>query len=58
MAKSVIFIGTVIGSIVGAYLPVLLLHVSALSLLSLVLGFAGAVAGAWLGWKLTQWIEE
>ena len=58
MAKTVIFIGVFVGSIVGAYIPVLLFHVSALSLLSLVMGFVGAVAGAWLGWKLTQWIEE
>ncbi len=58
MAKTVIFIGVIVGSIVGAYIPVLLFHVSALSLLSLVMGFVGAVAGAWLGWKLTQWIEE
>ena len=58
MAKTVIFIGVIVGSIVGAYIPVLLFHVSALSLLSLVMGFVGAVAGAWLGWKLTQWIAE
>ncbi len=58
MARTVIFIGVIVGSIVGAYIPVLLFHASALSLLSLVMGFVGAVAGAWLGWKLTQWIEE
>ena len=58
MARTVIFIGVVVGSVVGAYVPVLLFHVSALSLLSLAMGFVGAVAGAWLAWRLTQWIEE
>ncbi len=58
MAKMTITIGLILGSIVGAYVPVWLFHVSALSALSLVLGFVGAFAGAWLGWKLTQWIEE
>jgi hypothetical protein len=58
VTKGVIFIGVFVGSIVGAYAPVLLFHVSAFSLFSLAMGFVGAVVGAWLGWKVTQWIEE
>jgi hypothetical protein len=57
MQRATITIGVVVGSIVGAYVPVLLFHVGALSLLSLVLGFVGAVVGAWLAWRLTLWIE-
>jgi hypothetical protein len=58
VSKATIYIGITIGSIVGAYLPVWLFHASALSPLSLILGFVGAIVGAWLGWKVTQWIEE
>lgn len=58
MAKTVITIGLTIGSIVGAYLPVVLFHVSPLGLASLAGGFVGAVVGLWLGYRLTVWIEE
>jgi hypothetical protein len=58
MEKLTIYIGLTIGGIVGAYLPVVLFHVSGLSLVSLVGGFVGAIVGAWLGWKLTLWIGE
>jgi hypothetical protein len=58
VARMTITIGIIVGSILGAYLPVWLFHVSAFSALSLLMGFVGAAAGAWLGWKLTQWIEE
>ncbi|MEZ5126089.1 MAG: hypothetical protein R2826_07570 [Thermoleophilia bacterium] len=56
MEKITIYIGLLVGSFVGGYVPVLLLDVGALSLVSLVSGFVGAVVGVWLGWKLTQWI--
>ena len=58
MEKLTIYIGLMVGGIVGAYLPVVLFHVGGLSLVSLVGGFAGAIVGAWLGWKLTLWIGE
>ena len=58
MAKTTIYIGLTIGGIIGGYLPVVLFHVSAFSLVSLVCGFLGCVAGTWLGWKLTLWIED
>ena len=53
-----LFLGITVGGIVGGYLPVLLFHASAFSVLSLVLGLVGCVIGAWLGWKVTLWIEE
>jgi hypothetical protein len=55
--RATITIGVLVGSIVGAYMPILLFHVGALSLLSLVMGLVGAIVGAWLAWKLTLWIE-
>jgi hypothetical protein len=58
MGRATITIGVIVGSIVGAYLPIWLFHVGALSLLSLVMGFVGAVVGAWLAWRVTLWIEE
>jgi hypothetical protein len=58
VARIIIVIGTIVGSIVGAYLPVWLFHAGALSAFSLIMGFVGAVVGTWLGWKVTQWVEE
>jgi len=58
MARATIAIGVVVGSIVGAYVPMLLFHASAFSVLSFVMGTVGAIVGAWLAWKLTLWIEE
>jgi hypothetical protein len=58
MEKLTIYIGLTIGGIIGGYLPVVLLHVSAFSWVSLVCGFVGCFVGVWLGWKLTLWIEE
>jgi hypothetical protein len=56
--KLTIYIGLTIGGIVGGYLPVVLFHVSTFSWISILLGFVGCVIGAWLGWKVTLWIEE
>jgi hypothetical protein len=56
--KLTIYIGLTIGGIVGGYLPVVLFRAGTFSLVSLVCGFIGCIVGAWLGWKLTQWIEE
>ena len=53
-----IYIGLTVGGIVGGYLPVVLFHVSAFSWVSILLGFVGCVVGAWVGWKVTLWIEE
>ena len=58
MEKLTIYIGLTIGGIVGGYLPVVLFQVSAFSWISILLGFVGCVIGAWLGWKVTLWIEE
>jgi len=58
MEKLTIAIGLTLGGIIGGYLPVVLFHVSTFSWASLVCGFLGCLAGLWLGWKLTLWIEE
>ena len=58
MEKLAIYMGLTIGSIVGGYLPVVLLGVSAFSWVSFLFGFIGAVVGTWLGWKLTLWVDE
>ena len=58
MEKITIYIGLFVGSIVGSWLPVTLLHQGWLSAASLIGGFVGAVVGTWLGWKLSQWIES
>ena len=58
MEKLTIYIGLTIGGIIGGYLPVVLFHVSSFSWVSLICGFVGCIAGAWLGWKLTLWVGE
>ena len=56
--KLTIYIGRMVGGIIGGHLPVVLFHVSAFSWLSLICGFVGCIVGVWLGWKLTLWIGE
>ena len=56
--KLTIAIGLTLGGIIGGYLPVVLFDVSTFSWVSLVCGFLGCLAGLWLGWKLTLWIEQ
>jgi uncharacterized membrane protein YeaQ/YmgE (transglycosylase-associated protein family) len=56
--KMTILIGMVLGSVVGGWLPVALFDSGWFSVTSLVCSFAGAVAGVWAGWKLTQWIDS
>ena len=58
MAKTVIYIGAALGSIVGAYVPVAAVGASPLGAISIIAGFIGAVVGIWLGYRLCQWIEE
>ena len=58
MEKLTIAIGLTLGGIIGGYLPVVLFDVSTFSWVSLVCGFLGCLAGLWLGWKLTLWIEQ
>lgn len=54
MAKIFIYIGITIGGLIGAYLPVWLFHVDALSLWSIILGAVGSFVGLWLGYKAYQ----
>ena len=53
MGKSVIGLCVLFGSSVGGYVPVLW-GASSFSLVSLVFGFAGGVAGVWLGLRLSD----
>jgi hypothetical protein len=58
VAKPAIYIGITAGCLVGAYVPVALFGAGGLSWQSLLCGLVGGVVGAWLGWKLVQWVEE
>jgi hypothetical protein len=55
--KLAIYIAITVGSLVGGYAPVALFGVGGLSWQSLLCGFIGAIIGAWLGWKLVEWIN-
>ena len=52
MGRSVIGMCTLFGSAVGGYVPVVLWGASSFSLVSLLFGGLGAVAGVWLGARL------
>lgn len=51
--KSMIMLGMIIGSFAGGYLPTLI-GVSVFSFTSLFASAAGAIAGIWLAYKLTD----
>jgi len=53
MGKSVIGLCAGFGGIVGGYVPVLW-GASSFSLMSLVFGFAGGIAGVWLGVRVSD----
>jgi uncharacterized membrane protein YeaQ/YmgE (transglycosylase-associated protein family) len=53
--KTLIYIFLTIGSIAGGWIPTLW-GASALSMLSLLGGFIGALLGIWAGYKLGQYI--
>ena len=57
MAKLLIYIGITIGGIVGAYVPVWILHVDTFSLWSIIFGAVGSFIGLWLGYKAYQAID-
>ncbi|HUD03644.1 MAG TPA: hypothetical protein VMR51_02535 [Patescibacteria group bacterium] len=54
MGKLFIYGGITLGSIIGAYLPVIAMHSNPLSGLSILGGFIGSFAGLWLGYKAYQ----
>ena len=53
MGRSVIGLCTAFGGVVGSYVPVLW-GTSSFSLQSFVFGAVGAVAGVWLGVRLSE----
>jgi phage tail tape-measure protein len=55
-SKSLIWIGMTIGSVAGAYLP-LLWGASALSASSIILSAVGGIAGIWGGYKLGKILD-
>lgn len=54
MNKLYIYGGIAIGSIVGAYIPVVLFGSSELDGISLLAGFLGSIVGLILGYKASQ----
>lgn len=50
MDKLFIYGGITVGSMVGAYLPVVLFHVSPLGIISILCGVIGSFIGLWLGY--------
>jgi hypothetical protein len=55
--KLMIYVGAFVGSIVGSWLPVVLLHQGWLSGAAIIGGFVGMGVGIWAGWKAGDWID-
>jgi hypothetical protein len=52
-----LYLGSGIGGVIGAYIPVLLGDSNPFSGWSLLAGFVGTIVGLWMGYKLGQYIE-
>ena len=55
-AKTLVFLGMIVGSIIGGYLPALF-GVSLLSYTSIITSTVGGFLGMWVGFKLSQWLN-
>lgn len=55
--KLAIYSGAAIGSLIGGYIPVLILHVNPLSGWSLVGGIFGTLVGLWGGYVLGNYFD-
>ncbi len=53
MDKKIIYIGMVIGSVVGGYLPTIF-GIGAFSITSVFCGGLGGIIGIWLAWKISR----
>ena len=53
-SKSLIYIGMIVGSAIGGYIP-LLWGDDYLSMMSVVLTAIGGIVGIWLGYKLSSY---
>ena len=51
--KKLIWFGAVVGSTIGGMVPQLW-HAGMFSMWGMVLSTVGAVAGIWVGWRMTQ----
>lgn len=56
--KFMIYLGATVGGLVGGYLPVVLFHVDALSITSILFGIIGTLAGTYIGYKAGQNIGD
>jgi hypothetical protein len=57
MGKTIVYAGVTVGGLIGGYVPVLLFHVSDLSLASIACGFAGAFLGLWVGYRIFRLLD-
>lgn len=53
--KAMVWLGMMLGSIVGAYIPALWGDTNIFSFASLILGTAGAIAGIYAGFKISRY---
>ena len=54
-SKPFVWVGMTIGSVAGGYLPALWGDTNIFSFASLILGSLGAIAGIYIGFKMSQY---
>ena len=54
-SKGIVWIGMFMGSLIGGYLPALWGDTNIFSFASLILGTIGAIAGIYVGWKISRY---
>jgi hypothetical protein len=57
VGKTIIYAGFTVGGLVGAYLPVVVLHASAWGLVSFAGGTVGGLAGIWAGYRAYRYLD-
>lgn len=53
--KAFVYVGMFVGSTIGTYIPALWGDTNLFSFASLIFGAAGAIAGIYLGFKMSQY---
>ncbi len=53
--RSIVWIGMIVGSTIGAYIPALWGDTNIFSFASLILGSVGAIAGIYIGFKISRY---
>lgn len=55
--KSLMYIGAIIGGVIGGYAPVMFGDTSLISVWSIITSLIGGLAGIWIGYKTQDYFD-